>query len=385
VDLDNDGKLDLFAGRYIEFTPQSVQLCTYNGVEAGCGVKNYEAAFPVVYRNTGNGTFTDVTKQWGFDATRGKCLGVSVRASDTGRGVLLYAANDEQPGDLFALETGAPLRYKNIGVESGTAYNQDGLTQAGMGVDWGDVNNDERLDLVVATFHTEAKSLYRSDGNDLFSEQSARLGLAGPTLPYVAWTAKLFDFDNDGWLDLFFTNGHVQDNVEKIQPDRTYLQPLQLFHSDKGKAFREMKAEAGPAFEQPIAGRGAAFGDYDNDGRVDVLVVNEEGPPLLLHNEAERSGHHWLGVRLVGTRSNRDGIGARVTVTAGGRRLTRDQQMAGGYLSAHDPRLHFGLGDAARVERIEVRWPDGSRDTMKNVAADRYVTITQSSNGARAK
>jgi hypothetical protein len=382
VDLDNDGKLDLFAGRYIVFTPDSPQLCEYQGVKAGCGVKNYDPAFPRVYRNAGNGRFVDVTDAWGFGggvAAHGKCLGVAVRAADEGAGgggVLLYASNDEQPGDLYVRAKGSGVRYRNIGTTSGTAFNHEGLTQAGMGVDWGDFNNDGRPDLAVATFQTEAKSLYRGDGDDLYSEVSGPLGVAMGTLAHVAWTAKFFDYDNDGWLDLLFTNGHVQDNVHRIQPDRTYPQPLQLFRNENGRRFREMKAEAGPAFTRPIVGRGAAFGDFDNDGRVDVVVADEEGAPLLLRNES-KAGHHWLGVRLVGTRSNRDGIGARVTVTAGGQRLVRDQQICGGYLSAHDPRLHFGLGDAGRAESVSVRWPSGRVDTIRDVPADRYVEITE--------
>ena len=373
VDLDEDGKLDLFAGRYIAFTPASLQFCTYNGIEAGCGVKNYDADFPRVYRNGGDGSFTDVTEKWGFGVSAGKCLGVALRASDTGRGVMLYAANDEQPGNLFVKRAGG--RYEDIGVPSGTAFNQDGLTQGGMGVDWGDFNNDRRPDLAVATFQTEAKSLYRNDGTGLFTETSGALGLSG-AVAHVAWTARFFDFDNDSWLDLLFTNGHVQDNVHRIQTDRTYPQPTQLFRNEAGRLFREMKAEGGPAFTRPIVGRGAAFGDYDNDGRVDVLIVNEEGAPLLLRNESA-SGNHWLGVRLVGVRSNRDGIGARVTVTAGGKRLARDQQLCGGYISAHDPRLHFGLGRADRVESVEVRWPNGSVDSVRNLPGDRYIEITE--------
>ena len=376
ADLDGDGRLDLFAGRYIVFTPDSLQFCTYHGVRAGCGVKNYEPDFPRVYRNAGDGRFADVTTKWGFDTSPGKCLGVAVRAADRGKGILLYAANDEQPGNLWARQQDG--NYKDIGLPSGVAFGQDGLTQAGMGADWGDFNNDQKPDLIVATFQSEVKSLYKSDAENLFTETSGRLNLAATTA-HVSWTARFFDFDNDGWLDLFFTNGHVQDNVHLIQADRTYAQPLQLFRNENGSVFREMKAEGGAAFTHNIVGRGAAFGDYDNDGRVDVLVVNEEGPPLLLHNESRGANQHWLGVRLIGAGrgSNRDGIGARVTVSAGTKRLTRDAQLAGGYLSAHDPRVHFGLGETTRVDKIEVRWPDGATETRRNVVADQYVTVAQ--------
>jgi hypothetical protein len=218
----------------------------------------------------------------------------------------------------------------------------------------------------VATFQTEPKTLYRNDGKEMYTEMSGPLGIAAGTTGYIAWTARFFDYDNDGWLDILFTNGHTQDNVKQIQPDKTYAQPMQLYRNEQGKLFREINAEAGPAFAQPIVGRGAAFGDYDDDGKTDVLVMDEEGAPLLLHNE-EKSGNHWLRITLVGTRCNRDAIGARVLVTAGGKTTLRDLQLCGGYISAHDPRLLFGLGKAAKVEKIVVRWPDGNVTTLADV------------------
>lgn len=373
VDLDGDGRLDLFAGRYIIFTPKTREFCFYSGVKAGCGVKHYDPDRPRVYRNHGDGTFRDVTKAWGFDKASGRCLGVAVCATEDGRGVLLYAANDEVACDLFAPRGD---RYENIGVPSATAFNRDGLTQGGMGTDWGDYDNDGRPDLIVATFQREVNSLYRSDGGEMFTEEAAAMGIAVRTALYVGWTARFFDYDNDGWLDLLFTNGHTQDNVHLTEKGSTYPQPTLLYHNEQGRQFADVTAQGGPPFQKPIVGRGAAFGDYDNDGRVDVVIVDEEGPVQLLHNE-DRSGNRWLGVRLVGVRSNRDGIGARVRVTADGRTTVRDQQLCGGYISGHDPRLHFGLGRAARVERVEVRWPSGRVDTVKDVSPDRYIEITE--------
>lgn len=369
ADLDNDGRLDLFAGRYIRFTPQSIRFCTYGGVTAGCGVKNYDPDQNRVYRNLGNGVFRDVTNAWGFDATHGRCLGVALCAGD-GQGVKLYAANDELPGDLM---TPRGKRFVNEGVSSGTAYNRQGLTQGGMGVDWGDYNNDGRPDLVVATFQSEAKSFYREDGDGIFLEVSGPVGLAAETTRYVAWTAKLFDQDNDGWLDLLFTNGHSQDNAAQVEAGRTYAQPTQLFRNDGKGGFRQVSE---PLLARPIVGRGAAFGDYDNDGALDVVAVNEEGSVQLLHNETNAGGH-WLGLRLRGARSNRDGIGARVVVKAGEKTWVRDHQLAGGYLSAHDPRLHIGLGAAATVDSVSVTWPDGRVDTLRGVPIDRYHLLVQ--------
>jgi hypothetical protein len=274
------------------------------------------------------------------------------------------------PGDLMVL-TGE--RYENQGVGSGTAYGRQGLTQGGMGTDWGDYDGDGRPDLVVATFQSEPNTLYHSEGQSFFLEVGAQMGLAGETTRYVAWTARFLDVDNDGWLDLLFTNGHSQDNVSRIEPDRTYAQPIQLFRSEKGQRLR-LDPDALPT--APIVGRGAAFGDYDNDGRIDALIVDEEGPAQLLHNEGSPSGH-WLGVRLRGARSNRDGIGARITVAAGGRTLTRDLQLTGGYLSAHDPRVHFGLGQATIIESVRVRWPSGHVDQVTEVPVDRYVEVLE--------
>lgn len=381
ADIDEDGKLDLIAGRYIKFTPESIHFCTYNGVRAGCGPKNYDPDKPRVYRNQGNGIFRDSTRAWGMDALLGRCLGVALLASEKGSGVTFYCANDELAGNLMAREK--EERFTDIGLSSGTAYNRDGMTQGGMGVDWGDFNNDGRMDLIVATFQNEPKSLYRNDGDQLFSEVGGVFGLSAITTAYVAWTVKFIDYDNDSFLDLFITNGHTQDNASAVEPGRTYAQPLQLFHNEAGTVFRLVPPqEAGTVFATPIVGRGAAFGDYDNDGRVDAVLVNEEGSPLLLHNEAN-TGNHWLGVRLVGTRTNRDAIGARIELVSEGRTLVREQQTCGGYISSHDPRLLFGLGKSTRVDSLRIRWPDGSMQTVKQVPIDRYITVTQEVGPAR--
>lgn len=377
ADLDGDGKLDLIAGRYVKFTPDSVRFCKYGGVETTCGVLNYEPEATRVYRNSGNLSFADMTKAWGFDALHGRCLGIAIAASESGLGVTIYAANDELPGDLMILRGN---RYVNVGATSGTAYGRDGMRQAGMGTDWGDYNNDGRPDLVVATFQGEPKSLYKNLGSCQFTEMSGTTGLSFETLAYIAWTAKFFDFDNDGWLDLFITNGHVQDNAPKVDRTRSYPQPLQLFRNEEARRFTNVAYEAGPAFQTPIVGRGASIGDFDNDGRLDLLIVNDEGPPLLLHNENVVE-NHWIGIRLVGKTCNRDGVGARVLVKAGNRTYVHDEQLAGGYISGQDPRLHFGLGTAQKVDSIEVRWPGGSRDVVKasdsRLGIDRYITVEQ--------
>ena len=374
ADLDSDGKLDLVVGRYIKFDPSSLQLCTDAGVSTSCGVKNYEGDTPSVYRNLGNSRFREMTSDWGFTDSRGKCLGIAVRSPDSGRGAVVYLANDEEPCDLFVPNVHGS--YRNDGVPSGTAFSRDGLTHAGMGTDWGDFDLDGRADLVVATYETEAKPLYRADGAGLYTDVSGPLGIAAGTSPYVAWTARFFDYDNDRWPDLLFTNGHTRDNVHKVQADRTYPQPILLFHNERGERFVEVGGAAGPAFRNPIVGRGASFGDYDNDGKVDALIVDDEGAPLLLHNENSTPGH-WIGIRLIGKKSNRDGIGARVEVIGKGGKLVKDHQLAGGYISAHDPRLHFGLGDWDSIEKIRINWPSGKVDSVPAPPIDRYLTIEE--------
>lgn len=373
LDMDGDGKLDLFAGRYIIYKPGVIEFCNYHGVRAGCGIKNYDPDFPQVYRNNGDGTFVNRTKAWGFDKAHGKCLGVAVRATEEGRGAALYLANDELPGDLFVPRGG---RYAEIGIISGTAYNHDGLTQGGMGVDWGDFLNEGRPGLIVTTFQSEPDSIYQCEGTDQYKEIGSLLNIAASTTAWVGWMTKFLDYDNDGWLDLIITNGHSQDNAHQVEKDRSYPQPMLLYHNEQGNMFQQARALDAPEAANRFVGRGGSVGDYDNDGRVDILLVDEEGAPKLLHNESKSDGH-WLGIRLVGTKCNRDGIGARVLVTAGGKTFLRDMQLAGSYLSAHDPRLHFGLGKGSRIEKIVVRWPNGQVDTLQEAPLDTYIEITE--------
>jgi hypothetical protein len=376
ADLDNDGKLDLIVGRYILFTPQMQQLCDFRGVFASCGVKIYPPVKPAVYHNLGEGRFEEVTDAWGWNSAHGRCLGIAVRAGEP-NGVAVYLANDEVQGDLFVKE-GA--RWVNIGSQSGAGVNREGQNQAGMGTDWGDFDGDGKPDLVVSTFESEPKSLYRADAKNLYLEMGTRLGITQRTLPYVAWTAKFLDYDNDGWLDLLFTNGHTQDNVAQIHKEMRFEQPLILYHNEKGNLFQDASQTAGEAFSKPISGRGVAVGDFDNDGRIDLLVMQEEGVPLLLHNES-LSPSHWLGIRLRGTKSNRDGIGTRVRLKVGSRILVREMQLAGGYFSAHDPRLLFGLGSATQIDSITVEWANGEKQTISNPPIDRYITLEQGKQG----
>jgi enediyne biosynthesis protein E4 len=283
------------------------------------------------------------------------------------------------PGDLLRPTSGnGPLRFTNAGTLSGTSFDRDGNVHGGMGVDWGDYDNDGQLDLFVATFQKESKSLYHNEGDGVFTDMGIPTGIGMAAAPYVTFGAKFFDYDNDGWLDVVLANGHVQDNIAKIDPSTTYRQASQLFRNPGGTRifFEDVSQAMGADLTRPIVGRGLATGDFDNDGRVDLLIVDSEGKPLLLRNEVAGAGH-WLGVRLEGTKSNRDGYGAVLTAKIGDRTLVRQCQSAGSYLSASDARVHFGLGGAVQVDSLTIRWPSGRVQTLPELPADRYITVEE--------
>lgn len=375
ADLDRDGYLDLYVCNYVHFDPKTdLVLCPYKGVMTGCGPNDYDAAQGVLYHNEGGRRFTDVTKQWKLKSA-GKGLGVAFadfnRSGRTGFAV----ANDLQFGDLYKKERGN--RFENIGTASGTGADNDGQTHAGMGIDWGDYDNDGLFDLFVTTFRDETKCLYHNDGHELFHIVSAQTGLDKATLPYVGWGCKFFDADNDGWLDLILANGHVQDNIDQFEKT-TYREPTLFLHNRQGRpaTFEDATKSAGLGDLPLIVGRGLAVGDFDNDGRMDALVVDSEGRPLLLHNETP-PGNHWIGLQLVGGNGcNRDGYGAVVTIRSENLRLLRQCHPGGSYLSSSDPRVHVGLGKDT-LSSVTVLWPDGRSQTWTDLQRDRYYTVKE--------
>jgi len=375
ADLDGDGFLDLYVANYVKFGPDTYpQLCPYHGELTGCGPRDYDALKGVLYHNEGGYHFRDVTEQWGIHA-HGKGLGVAFADYDLSSRVSLAVANDLMEGDLF--RNRGKRRFINLAMQAGIALDNYGETHAGMGIDWGDFDNDGRLDLFVTTFGNETKCLYHNGGSGLFKVVSDSVGVEKPTLPYVAWGCKFFDADNDGWLDLMIANGHVQDNIQRFEK-ATYRQPTLFLHNRRGPhvTFEDATRSAGLGRLPPIVGRGLAVGDYDNDGRVDVLVVDSEGRPQLLHNESVTPEGSWVGFRLLGGgRSNRDAYGAVITLRAGGQRRVRQCQPGGSYLSSSDPRVHFGLGTAS-LDSVTIRWPDGSTQTWADIPVGRYYTVT---------
>lgn len=378
ADLNNDGFLDLYVANYVDYDPQKPpQLCDSHGIKAACGPHYYHPLKGVLYFNQGGHRFRDVTKETGASAQNGNGLGVAFADYNSSGHVSLAIVDDEIASNLFQNQGNG--RLQEIGIASGMAINDWGATYAGMGVDWGDYDNDGRLDLFVTTFFNEPKSLFHNNENGTFTDKSQKNGIAHATLKNLAFGAKFLDADNDGWLDILIANGHVNDNVAILSPKQSYRQQMQFLHNEGGAdpRFSDLSKNAGLDKLPKIVGRGLAVGDFDNDGLIDALVVDSEGAPLLLHNVTQHAGH-WAGFRLIGTgKSNRDAYGAIVTVEITGRKLMRQCQSAGSYLSASDPRVHFGLGKATVLDRVTVVWPDGKRQQWEHLKADRYVTLTE--------
>jgi enediyne biosynthesis protein E4 len=372
ADVNTDGLLDLYAARYVTFDATTKQFCDLQGVRLACAPEWYEAERGRLYLNRGDGTFRNATQELGLDQTEGRGLGVAFSDSDGDGRTDLYVANDTVACDLF--RNGG--RFRNMGVESGTAYTDRGRPQAGMGTDWGDYNNDGRPDLVVASFQREGFSLYLNEGGGGFRFSSTETGLFSLTFRRLGFGAKFLDYDNDGDLDLAFANGHVQDQVHRVDTTATYAQTAMLLENVDGREFRDVSERGGTGFRTPYVGRGLAAADYDNDGALDLLLVDAEGSPHLLRNQRAGRGN-WLRVKLAGKQSNREGIGARLRATAGGKTFVRECQTTGSYLSAHDRRVHFGLGTAARVDQLEVLWPSGARSVLKNLRCNREVLVEE--------
>jgi hypothetical protein len=382
ADVDGDGFLDLYVTRYVVFHEKTLQLCKFKKVMSACPPHMYKEEVGSLYRNNRNSTFTDVTKQAGMANAHGRGLGVVFEDFNDDGKVDVYLANDGRPCDLYRNLGGG--RFKNEGMASGTAYNSQGVLQAGMGCDFGDYDNDGRSDLIVGTFYQQGFSLYHNEGEGFFEERGFETGIYNATFDRLAFGAKFLDYDNDGWLDLMFANGHVQDNIDKIEEATSYYMPPQLFANRQGARFEDVSAQAGSFFRSKYVGRGLAAGDYDNDGDQDVLFVDAEGPLRLLRNDV---GHKrsWLRVRLEGRKrkegeergSNRNGYGARVKIVANGQMQVRQARADGSYLVANDPRVHFGLGDAVTVERVEVHWLSGATSVIENMKANQEIVMTE--------
>src|SRR5688572_7345584 len=383
LDVDRDGDLDLFITNYLDAPPGKNPFCgdPQRRIRVYCHPLNYTGLPSVLYRNDGRGVFTDVSVEAGIARFVGNGLGVAVGDYDDDGLPDVFVANDAVPNFLFHNDGGPSTalkaaRFSEVALAAGVAVGRDGKPRAGMGTEFADYNGDGRLDLVVTNHEFETHSLFRNEGKGSFSDASVETGIASPTLPFVGFGVAFFDADNDGNLDMSIVNGHVIDNTAIFRPGSSHAQRRLLFHGTNGRRFAEVSRQAGPGFAVQTVGRTLIAGDIDNDGDVDLVVTNNGGPLDVLRNNAGRD-RHALSVRVVGVRSNRNGIGARVTIIAQGRTQVREVKSGSIHLGQNDLRAHFGLGEATRVERIDVRWPAGVVETIRDVAADQIVTVTE--------
>ena len=380
VDYDRDGRLDLFVANYLDFTVKGNKHCfAPTGERDYCTPKMYQPVPARLFHNRGDGTFEDVTEAAGIGAAIGPGLGV-VCADFNGDGWPdIYVANDGSAAHLWINQRNGT--FKEESLLAGAAYSVDGLPQAGMGVTAGDFDGDGDEDIFKTNLTNEGANLYVNDGRGNFYDASAEFGLLLPTFPYTGFGTEWFDYDNDGRLDLFIANGAVNGMESLRGSPYPFGQPNQLFHNEgPGNKFREMSANAGPAFASSEVSRGAAFGDIDNDGAIDIVVANNNGRVRLLLNQSRLlNRNHWLLVRLEALHGNRFGVGAKVELRQRGRKLLRRAHADSSYLSANDIRVHFGLGEEARIEEITVHWPSGECEAWDRIQADRIVTIRQGS------
>ena len=380
-DYDNDGRLDLFVTRYVDWTFPTNRYCGEKppGYRAYCHPDNYAGVTDILYHNNGDGTFTDVSARAGIADPHGKGLGVAFADYDRDGFMDIYVANDSVQSFLF--HNNGNGTFTEQGLLAGVGFNEDGKTFAGMGVDFADYDNDGRPDVVVTDLSNERYKLFRQNDDGSFRDMTNTSGVGGLTLPFSGWSTRFVDYDNDGWKDIFVAQGHVMDTIEKTSPNLSYLQPPLLMKNIAGHFTRVVP---GTVFERVWAGRGAAFGDLDNDGDVDVVLSNAGQHAVVMRNDGGNR-LHWLAIRTVGTKSNRDGIGCLVkVVSASGRTQWFTVNTAAGYLSASDKRLLVGLGDDVTASLVEIRWPSGVVQTFDHVAADHGLTATEPASSGRA-
>jgi hypothetical protein len=362
LDYDRDGRLDLYVGHYVAYDPNYQY---YYAAQRFPGPLAYHGQPDVLYHNNGDGTFTDVTRKAGVYNPEGRAMGVGSADIDDDGNPDIFVPNDGMENYLYR-NTGNGT-FSNIALQSGTAFSERGEAASAMTPEFGDIDLDGRIDIFVPDL--AYCSLYLNRGGGLFEDMSARMGIAVACGQYTSWSANLFDFDHDGYPDLFISNGH---------PQRMIGEEDMLLLNDQGRRFVNVSQQVGPDLQAKLVSRGSCVGDYDNDGDLDVLEVNLNQPARLLRNEGGNR-RNWVMVRLVGTTGNRDGIGARVRLTAGGKTQTRLRVSTSGYLSSADPRLHFGLGDAARIDRIEIRWPSGKVQTLAGQRPNQVIAVTEPS------
>ena len=380
ADYDKDGRVDLFVSRYVHFDMNKLpdfggdeKNCRFKGILVQCGPWGMPGESDLLFHSRGDGTFEEVSKKAGVDdPSHYYGLGVVWGDYDNDGWPDLYVANDAGPNYLYRNKHDGT--FEDVGMLSGVALSSEGQEQGSMGVDWGDYRHEGRMAMFVTNFTEQPDTLYRNMGKEGFADVSWPAKLAKPTYPYVGWGTALFDMDNDGWLDIFVGNGHVYPQVDSVPGGPAYRQPMQLFRNNRDGTFEDVSAilAAIPAESR----RGAAFGDLNNDGNIDIVIVNVGAPPTLLLNQGANNNHRVL-FKLVGTKSNKMAIGARITVKAGNLTQFSEVRAGGSYISSNDPRLHFGLGAEDKMTEVEIRWPSGKVEVLHDVPADFIYTVVE--------
>jgi hypothetical protein len=381
-DYDNDGNLDLFVANYVDFRLKDLpefgkeKFCKYRGIPVQCGPRGLPGAGDSLFHSNGDGTFIEVSKKAGVSDPDGRYGMTALWTDLDGDGWMdLYVANDSGPNFLY--KNNRDGTFKEIGLLRGCALREDGSEQGSMGLAIGDYNHDGLLDIFVSNFSDEPKTLYRRDKGMFFTDVSFASKIAQVSIPYVGWGTDFIDFDNDGWVDLMEVNGHVYPQLESANLGTQYAQRILLFHNEHNGTFSEVAASCGDALMVRRVSRGAAFGDIDNDGDIDVVINNLDGAPTVLRNDGGNK-NNWISIKTVGSRKNRDALGARVRVTAGDLVQVKEVYSGGSYISQNDTRLHFGLGRKSRVDSIEVRWPSGGKtEVIRDVQANQFLVVEE--------
>ena len=387
IDFDHDGKLDLYVSTYVKFRRDGLKYCQLSkGILSNCPPNHYYGTPSQLFHNNGDGAFTNVTKKAGVYLDNGKGLSAMTCDFDDDGWTDIFMGNDGTENWLW--RNNHDGTFTNAALAAGVAYGHDSASIASMGMDFGDFEHEGRPGLFLADWSKRPDHLWRLEKNGFFSDISAPSGIGDAGFDLLGFGAQFLDYDNDGWLDLFLANGHVYPEVDQAKIGETYLQPNQLFHNDTGNIqlsgtkrakktlFRDVSKDSGDAFRIVHAGRGVATGDFDNDGKIDVLVSGNDGSPLLLRNSS-KNANHFLNLKLTGVQSNRDAIGSRVTVTVGSEKQTADVKSGGSYLSSSEMRLHFGLGSATQADSIEVRWTNGLRQKFGSLPGDQFYELTE--------
>ncbi len=378
VDYDRDGKLDLVVANYVRWSEQTDLYCTLDGAHKSyCTPESYKGTSVRLWHNLGNGKFEDATQKAGLGDPTSKSLGITILDYNADGWPDILIANDTQPNKLYLNKKDGT--FEERGVPSGIAFSEDGVARAGMGADAADYDRSGHPSVIISNFANQMVSLYHNEGNGLFVDEAPQSEVGRATLVTLGFGCFFFDYDNDGWPDIFVADGHIEDQIERVQKRVSYAEPSHLFRSLGGGKFQEVTAQMGPAFAAPRVARGAAYADVDNDGLLDVLVTTNAGPAFLFHNEG--GTNHSLRLKLLGTKSNRDGIGAVVRVTSDNNN-NKDKQSkmlrsGSSYLSQSELVLTFGLGAQIKADEIEIQWPSGQTDKLSNIAAGQTVTVQE--------